>query len=111
MTKKEKNMMSELSASVFIDKYKPICNNRFPTFNTILPLNHPLQPYVWDKREKFLISEYIPNRCFFSVVLSPDKEGYYKVIPSSIPSLGIAWIITECAWRPESKEYVEFNLE
>ena len=113
--------MKEISNQEFIERYKPIENNRFPTFDTIIPQEQPLQPYIWDRREKFLISEYISNRCFWSVIvestgdISEDNKiltinKWLKVLPGSKPAEGIAWIITECAYRPENLEYTIIEI-
>jgi len=97
--------MNLISNQEFIEKYKPIQNCRFPTFGTIIPENHILQPYIWDRREKTLLTEYIPNRCFFSVTKDPNVPNVLNITPASSPALGVAWIITECAYRPENLEY------
>jgi len=104
--------MKKISNQEFIEKYRPIQNCRFPTFDTIIPQEQPLQPFIWDRREKFLITEYIRNRCFWSVTnYGADDPNTLGVVPSSLPSMGVAWIITECGYRPEDLEYTIINVE
>jgi len=103
--------MNQIANIEFIEKYKPIKNCRFPTFGTIIPEDHILQPYIWDRREKLLLTEYIPNKCFFSVVrYLVGDQNTLEVHAGSDPALGIAWIITECAYRPEDLEYTVIEL-
>ena len=97
--------MKKISIEEFIEKYKPIVNNRVPTFNTILPEDHPLNPYIWDIREKTLISEYIQARCFFTMTID-HLLGKMIVIPGTM-ECSKGYIITKCSWRPENMEYTE----
>jgi hypothetical protein len=92
--------MHKITEQCFIETYKPIENIRFPTFDTIIPQNHCLNKYIWDIREKTLISEYIPNRCFFSVI-KDKSSGEYYVLPGNHNSLARAYIITTCPYSPE----------
>ena len=101
-------MMTEISSFQFIEKYKPICNKRFQTFNTIIPEEHPLNKYLFDIREKTLIYEYLPKRCFFSLVKLGDINGYALLPGTKNKSIG--YIITECPYRPEALEFVTFTI-
>jgi hypothetical protein len=96
--------MKEISNQEFIEKYKPIENCRFPTFDTIIPQEHPLNPFIWDTRECTLIAEYLPHRCFFT--LHNDMEnGEKRVSPGQRHDYVLGYIITHCPWRPENQEY------
>ena len=96
--------MKEITNKEFIEKYSPIENCRFPTFDTIIPKEHPLQPFIWDRIERTLIAEYLPNRCFFTLY-NDLESGEMRVAPGQRHDYVMGYIITKCEWRPENMEY------
>ena len=95
-------VLKEITNQEFIEKYKPVCNNRFPT--TLLQ-GSILHPYAYQRDEYAQIAHFSTERRFFSVEISPDGQSD-RVIPGLHNGLNIrGYIVTDCQWRPENLEY------
>ena len=92
--------MIKITNIEFIDKYKPIKNEKYPT--TLLK-DTVLHPYVYQKDEYALLAEYIRPRQFFTVI---NAKQFNYVLPGLKNGKSVTgYIITECPYREENLEW------
>ena len=95
--------MIKINNQEFIEKYKPICNTRFPT--TLLQ-GSILHPFAFQRDEYAFIAEYVPARRFFSIVDNSHLSNEWIVTPGLHNGVNVkGYIITECEYRPEKLCY------
>jgi|GEM_PF-4376842 len=99
--------MNEISNQDFVEKYSPICNERFPTQ---LLNNSILSKYAFQRDEYALIAEYIRPKQFFTIISEEESTIVVPGLRSDSSALG--YIITNCPYRAEELEYtvVEFYM-
>lgn len=97
---------SEIQLAEWIEKYKPIVNEK--NYTTLLK-GTVLEHFVWDFLDYGMLVEYMVHRRTWSV----KKEGDIITIePGSLHgSLWKGYIITDCPYTNQVREFVKFDLK